>query len=1091
MASSKEWNSDLDVKGKIKVTDMPNQTGKPVVWNPATDTLSVREPSEMINDYNLVTTSRTITAGTGLTGGGNLSSNRTLNVDFGTGSNQVARGNHEHSWGDINNKPTIPTNNNQLDNGRGYISRTNADDRYLYITRYSSSSTVGFYVQTDIPEDTNSMFQVHFIGNGYSGDDIINITLQGYQYLNSDAFLQVKATALGAAPEIRIFNHEGFICFWFEPTARSQTYSVFVTSEMGARRGPNRAISILDQDFPEEGVTREVSIIPKKVWHEENFDPSSKADLDHTHTWNQIQEKPNDLAYKDDIPTSNSELVNDAGYLTANRLGVATIPPNTTGWFKLATLYRGTEQIALSFTGGSLTPHTYIVTYYKDWQNLQGRGNIIVEKHGNAGNYIPRFRLAESSDGETYLYGECVSRGSGLLIEVFQYSIKGYTSQSEVFIGELEQEDEVETIIYETDTVREGLNIKRVSSNSFVLNNSSNNEILLGGGSTQPLDELVTTNTNQTITGSKVFEGRIEVPNPTSSTHAVRKSYVDTGFFNKSGDTITNTEGGSITDMIKLYNRSIVDGTGAGIYAALSTNEEYYHGGLEVERTNTGGTHSTSTHLVARKTGSGTGKAFMERVLTVGYSGSTPFAATIAPFEADGIIKTGSSNNYLLLGGGGHTLLSTLMPSDASFNLKTNSLQRTTIGNGSDLDLIAGNNVSLSYGAGGKVTINSVDTNTNTTYTAGTGLSLSGTTFSLSGDSFDAGGNYATLRARGTTKADVGLGSVPNIDFRDFGLGNIPARRIDELGGENNDWFTIPHVTNAFVYGSNDSLNYPGLGNEYPIGIKIGFNENIGATIVVGRGNIPELRFRPDNSGNSYPWARVWHDVNLSPVTLDTNQTITGNKNFSGNLQKDGNDVWHTGNFNPSDIDVSDKVSKSGDTMTGKLVISSNTYQDHLELVRGSIRFGIMPSTGSSGELRFLATNATQYVFDKTVRVAGLISETDVEIDQTSDVRYKDNLSPIKNALELVGSLNGYTFNWNKKQETHTGADVGLSAQEVEKVLPEASKVRENGDKTVYYHKIVPVLIEANKELHAKVKDQDQKIASLEERLSKLEKLLL
>src|SRR5699024_9928376 len=74
----------------------------------------------------------------------------------------------------------------------------------------------------------------------------------------------------------------------------------------------------------------------------------------------------------------------------------------------------------------------------------------------------------------------------------------------------------------------------------------------------------------------------------------------------------------------------------------------------------------------------------------------------------------------------------------------------------------------------------------------------------------------------------------------------------------------------------------------------------------------------------------------------------------------------------PTTEEWNNKVDKGGDTMTGKLTITSNTYQDHLELVRGSIKFGIMPSTGSSGELRFLATNATRYLFDKVIEAPGM-----------------------------------------------------------------------------------------------------------------------
>lgn len=74
-----------------------------------------------------------------------------------------------------------------------------------------------------------------------------------------------------------------------------------------------------------------------------------------------------------------------------------------------------------------------------------------------------------------------------------------------------------------------------------------------------------------------------------------------------------------------------------------------------------------------------------------------------------------------------------------SWNLKTNSVQRTTVQSGGTLDIIAGTNVTVSYSAGGKVTIASTDTNT--TYSAGTGLTLTGTTFAVG----NLSGTYSTV----------------------------------------------------------------------------------------------------------------------------------------------------------------------------------------------------------------------------------------------------------------------------------------------------------------------------------------------------------
>jgi len=74
-----------------------------------------------------------------------------------------------------------------------------------------------------------------------------------------------------------------------------------------------------------------------------------------------------------------------------------------------------------------------------------------------------------------------------------------------------------------------------------------------------------------------------------------------------------------------------------------------------------------------------------------------------------------------------------------SWNLKTNDTQRTTVGSGGDLNIVAGTNVGVAYSAGGTVTISSTDT----TYSAGTLLDLSSTTFNV--DLTELSNNTATF----------------------------------------------------------------------------------------------------------------------------------------------------------------------------------------------------------------------------------------------------------------------------------------------------------------------------------------------------------
>lgn len=104
-----------------------------------------------------------------------------------------------------------------------------------------------------------------------------------------------------------------------------------------------------------------------------------------------------------------------------------------------------------------------------------------------------------------------------------------------------------------------------------------------------------------------------------------------------------------------------------------------------------------------------------------------------------------------------------------------------------------------------------------------------------------------------------------------------------------------------------------------------------------------------------------------------------------------------------------------------------------------------------------------------------------------SDIRMKDNIIDISNPLNKIKQIRGVEFDWNEKGPSWTrdrqfgnpsGSlhDVGVIAQEIQKVLPEAVVKRENSKMlAVDYKKIVPLLIEGIKEQQTMIDDlQDQ-----------------
>ena len=105
----------------------------------------------------------------------------------------------------------------------------------------------------------------------------------------------------------------------------------------------------------------------------------------------------------------------------------------------------------------------------------------------------------------------------------------------------------------------------------------------------------------------------------------------------------------------------------------------------------------------------------------------------------------------------------------------------------------------------------------------------------------------------------------------------------------------------------------------------------------------------------------------------------------------------------------------------------------------------------------------------------------DITAFQSSDLRLKENIKPIEGALSKILGISGNTFTWTEASDEITGQsgdDTGVIAQEIEALgLPGLVTERSNGYLAVKYERLVPLLIEAIKELNAKVEDLEDKLS--------------
>jgi hypothetical protein len=148
---------------------------------------------------------------------------------------------------------------------------------------------------------------------------------------------------------------------------------------------------------------------------------------------------------------------------------------------------------------------------------------------------------------------------------------------------------------------------------------------------------------------------------------------------------------------------------------------------------------------------------------------------------------------------------------------------------------------------------------------------------------------------------------------------------------------------------------------------------------------------------------------------------------------------------------VAGQYSHFGNYQSYPLTLRTNDQNRVYITAGGAMGLGVTP-TNTTG--RFEASN-------------------DIVAYSSSDKRWKNNIVKIDSPLEKISQISGVEFDWIEDEPLHgnKGHDVGVIAQEIELVIPEAVQTRESGMKAVQYDKIIPLLIESIKELQKQIKE--------------------
>lgn len=264
------------------------------------------------------------------------------------------------------------------------------------------------------------------------------------------------------------------------------------------------------------------------------------------------------------------------------------------------------------------------------------------------------------------------------------------------------------------------------------------------------------------------------------------------------------------------------------------------------------------------------------------------------------------------------------------------------------------------------------------------------------------------------------------------------------------------------------------------IGSNAATNVSTNATqnIVIGDSiGVPGIQTQTLAIGNTLFGTNIYSIDNSGKIGINTASP-------RATLEVDGA-IYVTGNVGIGTTAPAARLDVQGNvSVAGNLMISTPSGQTATLSTKA---IGGLPYTVGAGTLN----NTTFLTINKAVNITGYTSLLTDQFSlymsgdvlakgfyHSSDLRLKEKIQPIKDALNKIKAINGVTFAFKTNPDK---INIGLIAQNVETVVPEVVSGRGDAMKSVAYDNLVGLLIEG-------IKDQQKQIEDLKRRLAKLEK---